>query len=94
MAMALKRSDHNMMVIVGFLRNVGMGVFILSSVGRGVPDLLCAYRGKWYMVEIKNGFLGWKRTDAQKKFERDMPAPVVILTSLADAEKWVNSLAT
>lgn len=36
------------------LRQCGAFVQSLASVGKGCPDLLVAYRGDWFVMEIKN----------------------------------------
>ena len=47
---AAKR-DGNEKEIVTYLRSVGVSVHQLSS--KGVPDLLCGYKGKTYLLEVK-----------------------------------------
>lgn len=89
----MRKIDLTQPEIVAFLRAVGMFVFSLASVGRGCPDLLCAYREHWYVVEVKTGTLGWKYTTAQRRFHKEARAPIVVLTSVEDAEEWVRSLS-
>ncbi len=48
-----KKSDANQPQIVADLRAVGVSVCDLHQVGKGVPDLLCCYRGKMYLLEVK-----------------------------------------
>ena len=43
--------DKSEKPIVEALRAVGAHVFLLS--GKGVPDLLCFYRGTWTPLEVK-----------------------------------------
>ena len=50
---AAARVDHNQAAIVSALRQVGAMVCILSSVGRGCPDLLVGYHGMNYLLEVK-----------------------------------------
>lgn len=86
-----KKADSNQAEIVAALRKCGVFVFSLHEVGKGCPDLLCAFRNRWYMIECKNGErLGWKLTDSQKKFRVHACAPVTVLTSVADAISWVE----
>ncbi len=49
------RTDANQTDIVDALRQVGAHVTILSAVGDGCPDLLVGYRGKLYVLEVKDG---------------------------------------
>jgi hypothetical protein len=34
---------------------MGCSVLILSDIGKGCPDIMVGYRGKNYLIEIKNG---------------------------------------
>ena len=86
-----KKTDTNQSQIVKTLRSLGVFVFSLHEVGRGCPDLLCSYRGKWRLAEVKNGFL-WKLTDQQKDFHALCGAPIAILTCTDDAIAWVRGL--
>lgn len=47
--------DDNQTEIVAALRKLGASVQILSAVGQGCPDLLCGFRGKNILLEIKDG---------------------------------------
>jgi len=49
------KTDANQGQLVEFLRTIGAQVQSLASVGGGVPDLLVAFRGRWYVIEIKDG---------------------------------------
>lgn len=64
--------DGNQAEIVNALRAVGAEVQDLSGVGQGVPDLMVAYRGRNYLIEIKRpkakGQKAGALTDPQKKF--------------------------
>jgi hypothetical protein len=48
------KTDGNQEEIVAALRKTGAIVQSLHTVGRGVPDLLVAYRGVWYLLEVKD----------------------------------------
>lgn len=86
-----RKSDTNQADIVKTLRSLGVFVFDLHEVGRGCPDLLCSYRGKWLMAEVKNGKLG-RLTDSQIDFHAECRAPIAILTCTDDAIAWVRGL--
>ena len=47
------RKDGNQDEIVGALRQVGAFVQSLASIGNGCPDLLVAYHGRTFLVEVK-----------------------------------------
>lgn len=48
-----KRVDSNHAEIVNALRRCGVTVESLHTLGKGAPDLLCGYRGKNTLLEIK-----------------------------------------
>jgi len=48
------RVDENQPDIVRALRKTGICVQPLHAVGSGCPDLLCGYRGRNILIEIKN----------------------------------------
>ncbi len=50
-----KRTDANQKEIVNGLRRIGASVLILSNVGGGCFDLLVGFRGRNYLMEIKDG---------------------------------------
>lgn len=85
-----KKVDHNHASIVSGLRRVGASVASIASVGGGVPDILVAYRGTWYVAEIKDGEKSASRrklTIAEKEWHAlfSQQAPVHIWASLEDA---------
>lgn len=47
------RVDANQAEIVKSLRMCGVSVQSLASVGSGCPDILCGFRGRNYLFEIK-----------------------------------------
>lgn len=61
--MRAAKIDANQPEIVAALRKIGCTVQILSSVGKGCPDILAGYRGKNFLLEIKDGA---KPVSAQK----------------------------
>ena len=60
-----RKTDANQASIVSALRQVGASVVDLSAVGRGVPDLLVGFRGRTYLLEVKNK-LGRNRLTADQ----------------------------
>ena len=87
-----KKTDTNQTQIMKTLRDLGVFVFSLHEVGKGVPDLLCAFRGHWRLAEIKSD-KKWKLTPAQKDFHAECGAKIAILTCPDDAIAWVRGLA-
>ena len=49
-----RRTDANQSTIIATLKAVGASVVDLSAVGKGVPDLLVGFRGRTYLLEVKN----------------------------------------
>jgi len=52
--MRAKRVDDNQKRIVKQLRQLGVSVQHLHTIGQGCPDLLLGYRNKNYLVELKD----------------------------------------
>lgn len=87
------RTDTNDGEIVGVLKKLGAEVVDLSQVGRGVPDKLVWYRGRLHLIEIKHkSAVGWKYTDAQKRFMEKYSMPVVTIDSVDSALDWANKV--
>lgn len=51
--MRYEKRDANHGEIADALRAIGVYVVECAQVGRGFPDLVCGWRGLWYLVEIK-----------------------------------------
>lgn len=47
--------DANQAEVVKALRKMGATVQLLHSVGAGCPDLLCGFRGRNILIEVKDG---------------------------------------
>jgi hypothetical protein len=50
-----RRIDDNQHSIVAALRAHGAFVQSLANIGMGCPDLLVGWRGRWLLVEVKDG---------------------------------------
>lgn len=72
-----RRVDRNQREIVQTLRELGMSVLCLHAVGKGCPDLLVGFRGKNYLIEVKDG----EKPESQRKLT---PAEAVFLS------KWLG----
>ncbi len=48
------RVDRNQPEIIAHLRANGVSVQPLHMVGKGCPDLLCGYKGRTYLLELKD----------------------------------------
>lgn len=49
------RIDANQKAVVAALRKLGCSVQSLASVGNGCPDLLVGWRGRNFLLEVKDG---------------------------------------
>lgn len=92
-----KRVDNNHSEIVNGLRAVGAEVQSLASVGKGCVDALVAFRGVWYVGEIKDGSKPPSKrilTDDEKIWHNKFSshAPVHIWTSLDEALKTIGAV--
>lgn len=90
------RTDSNHKTIIEGLRAVGVEVQSLADLGRGAPDVLCAFRNQWYVAELKDGSLSPSKralTEAERawheKFGRK--APVHIWNSLEEALRAIGA---
>ena len=51
----IKKVDKNQKDVVKALRDYGADVFLLHTVGGGIPDLLCTYQDHTILLEVKDG---------------------------------------
>lgn len=92
-----KRTDDNHKSIVKELRKCGAAVQSIAAIGKGTPDILVAFRGVWYVAEIKDGSkpkCRQKLTVAEEVWHREFSrrAPVLTWTSLDDALKAIGAI--
>lgn len=86
--MRAAKIDRNQPEIVKALRDQGVSVQHLHSVGAGCPDLLCATAGHTFLVEVKDGEKApsaQKLTPDQVAWHHDWKAPVHVINCIADA---------
>jgi len=89
------KADANQEDIVKGLRATGCFVQSIHRLGQGVSDLLVGYRGKWFVMELKDGA---KAVNKQKLTEDEIRwimeirnrAPVYVVTSLERAIRIVR----
>lgn len=65
--MRAKRVDDNQKEIVRQLRQLGISVRHLHTIGQGCPDLLLGYRRMNFLIELKD----YKKKKSQKKLTGD-----------------------
>ena len=96
MARYRAKVDANHTDVVTALRSVGAGVQSLAMVGDGCPDLLVAFRGVWYLLEVKDGSKPpshRKLTPADQMwlFRFDELAPVFVVSSVDEALEVIGA---
>lgn len=88
------RIDRNHVEIVGALRQVGAFVQSLASIGNGCPDLLVAYHGRTFLVEVKadKGKLTPDEAAWIAECERIGGVSVYLIRSAEDALRTVGAI--
>lgn len=90
------RTDSNQSRLVKSLRQLGVRVEILSSLGNGVADLLCAPKhGPMVLLEVKDGSKSKSRqalTGPEKEWHSLWHEHVFTVNSLEQAIKVLNLL--
>lgn len=85
------RVDGNQAAITHALRQCGCLVQTTHTIGRGFPDLLCAYRGVLFLAEVK--MPGAKLTDDEVQWHRKWAdAPVYVVTSVEEIPQLLNTI--
>jgi hypothetical protein len=90
------RVDANHVEIVRALRRHGIAVLSLAPMGRGVPDLLCAFRDVTCLIEIKDEARppsARALTAQQERFIGSWPGKVFVVNSPDEAVRVVVELA-
>jgi hypothetical protein len=90
------RRDGTHASIVAGLRGAGLLVIDLSQVGGGCPDILTAYNGTWFLIEVKDMATDYGRRGLSER-QRHLAllagsAPVHVVTSLEEAMQCLGLL--
>lgn len=91
--MRAAKIDANQNEIVDALRKAGCSVQILSSVGKGCPDILVGRKGFNFLFEIKDGkkpLSAQKLTADQVKWHDDWQGVVHVIRSAEQALSVVS----
>lgn len=83
--------DANQEQVVSALRAAGATVQSLAAVGKGCPDVLAAFRGAMYLLEIKDG--KGKPNELQKRWHISWNAPVHVVYGPDDALRAIGAIA-
>lgn len=92
--MRAAKIDANQNEIVEALRKIGCSVQILSSVGKGCPDILVGKNGINYLIEIKDGNKpksAQKLTPDQVEWHEKWNGSVVVVSSAEMAIELVSN---
>lgn len=88
-----RRTDGNQAEIISSLRKSGISVVCLSSLGGGVPDLLCGVAGVNYLLEVKNLVgRGCKFTPDEERFMSSWRGQYAVVFSPEQALKVVTNV--
>jgi Holliday junction resolvase len=88
-----KRTDKNQREIVAALRKIGCSVYPTHMVGHGFVDLVAGFRGKNFLLEIKDGSLPPSRkklTTDEKLFHFGWRGEAKIVYSAEEAIAYVT----
>lgn len=80
--------DRNQSEIVRALRQAGASVHPCHGAGQGFPDLAVGFRGRNYLIEVKDGALApsdRKLTPAQQEWHAAWRGDAVVVTSVSEA---------
>jgi hypothetical protein len=82
------KADRNQPEIVSALRKIGAKVIPTHTVGQGMPDLVVAYGGRTFLLEIKDGTKppsARKLTPAQEEFHAAWTGEIHVVDSIEQA---------
>lgn len=82
--------DANQDQIVSALRAAGASVQSLAPIGKGCPDLLAAFRGEMFLIEVKQG--KGKVNELQTKWHSEWKADVHVVYGPEDALMVVGAV--
>lgn len=89
------KTDTNQAEIVEALRQVGATVQPLHFAGRGIPDLICGYRGANYLLEVKDGRRPASKrqlTSDEAQWHEEWRGQVAVVASVDDALTVIGAI--
>jgi hypothetical protein len=87
------RKDDNQTIIVSAFRQFGASVFETHQIGGGFPDIVVGFRGKNYLIEIKDGEKCESRrplTPAEIEFHATWHGRVEIIKSVEEVTAFMR----
>lgn len=95
--MVIKKVDANQKEIVKAFRDKGMSVLIMSSLGKGAPDIAVGAKGMTFFFEIKDGRKprsATKLTECESKFFAEWKGHVGIIYSAEEVDEFAEFIKT
>lgn len=92
-----KRIDLNQKVIVELFRKLGASVLVMSDLGKGAPDLVVGFKGKTYLIEVKNGnkpISQQKLTKAEEEFKNTWRGHYEVINSIRQVENFLRRVSS
>ena len=90
------KTDANQTQVISALRAAGAKVQSLAAIGKGVPDLLCQYKGTFYLIEVKDGRKAPSQrrlTDDQVKWHEEWKSAFLgVVESPDEALKFIGAI--
>jgi hypothetical protein len=90
------RKDDNQTIIVSAFRQFGASVFETHQIGGGFPDIVVGFRGKNYLIEIKDGEKCESRrplTPAEIEFHATWHGRVEIIKSVEEVTAFMRRVS-
>jgi hypothetical protein len=82
--------DQNQEQIVNALRTAGASVQSLAPIGKGCPDILVAFRGDMFLMEVKQG--NGKPNELQQEWHAAWKASVHVVYSPEEALRAIGAM--
>jgi hypothetical protein len=93
LAVRAAKVDANQRQVVEGLQKFGASVAVLSTVGHGIPDVVVGFRGKNFLLELKDGDKvpsARKLTPAQEMWHAAWKGHTAVVHSLEEAIREIT----
>lgn len=92
--MRIRKADNNQASLVKQMRKIpGLSVVLTHTLGKGFGDALLGFRGRNYLVEIKDPSKpksAKKLTPDEQKFHDEWTGQIDVIETLEDVMKIIN----
>jgi len=88
-----RKSDANQQQIMDELRQLGVSVRSIHRLGEGLPDLLCGFQGRNYLLEVKQPGKRDDLTEAEAAFSHSWRGQTDIITTTEEAWDIIRGAA-